>query len=81
MPRKLRMLESEFHNNSHTSQNVMFPLQPCLKLDAEDPQRLSPKVLLLELVDSSGNGAYEEAKVTKDVSWKETVAFCFVLQP
>lgn len=43
------------------------------------PQSLSPKVLLLELIDSSGNGAYEEAKVTKDVSWKETVAFCFVL--
>lgn len=60
---------------------MLFPLQPCLRLDAEDPQRLSPKVLLLELVDSSGNGAYEEAKVTKDVSWKETVAFCFVLQP
>lgn len=39
----------------------VFPLQPCLRLDAEYPQRLSPKVPLLELVGSLGNGAYKEA--------------------
>lgn len=43
------MLESEFHT-----------LQPCLRLEYH-PLRLSPKVPLLELVGSLGNGAYEEA--------------------